>query len=149
MEKYRIVENEAEALADFLVPMLRWDQEERATAQEMLEHPWLKMPWVEETKMSEKEHNARLLKKKLMDAEDGGEPDQTVVASFLEGLADDEGSTGSDSESDFEVPHEAALFTWSAQRDMAKGVQLNNSFTGPYPKSYEGLFVDKGRNHQF
>ena len=32
MEKYRMVESEAEALADFLVPMLRWDQEERATA---------------------------------------------------------------------------------------------------------------------
>ena len=32
---------------------------------------------------------------------------------------------------------------------MAMGVQMNNSFTGPYPESYEGLHVDRGRNYQF
>ena len=36
-------EDEAQALADFLLPMLRWNHEERASAQEMLKHPWLKM----------------------------------------------------------------------------------------------------------
>lgn len=32
MEKYRIKEHEAEALADFLTPMLEWYPEQRATA---------------------------------------------------------------------------------------------------------------------
>jgi serine/threonine-protein kinase SRPK3 len=31
-EKYYIKEDEASALADFLLPMLRWDHESRATA---------------------------------------------------------------------------------------------------------------------
>lgn len=64
--------------------------------------------------MTEKEHNARLLKKKLMDIDNDAEPDQAVVAKFLDAEADGEPDSGSDSESDFEVPHEAKLFTWSA-----------------------------------
>lgn len=36
VEKYRIKEEEAVALADFLIPMLTWNHETRASAQEML-----------------------------------------------------------------------------------------------------------------
>ncbi len=109
-----MVEHEAEALSDFLMPMLHWDQEKRATAQEMLDHPWLKMPWVEETKMSEKEHEAALLKKKLMDIDDGKEKDEPVIESYEEAEADCEDELSSESDSDFEVPHEKEMFTWSA-----------------------------------
>jgi serine/threonine-protein kinase SRPK3 len=42
-EKYRFLPKEAESLADFLQCMLMWYPEKRATAQEMLDHPWLKM----------------------------------------------------------------------------------------------------------
>ena len=42
MEKYRIKEEEATQLADFLQPMLNWVPDKRATAQQMLDHPWLK-----------------------------------------------------------------------------------------------------------
>ena len=41
MEKYRIKEEHANDLADFLTPMLSWYTHKRATAQEMLSHPWL------------------------------------------------------------------------------------------------------------
>lgn len=44
MEKYRFVESEAVALSDFLMKVLDWYPEKRATAQEMLDHPWLTMP---------------------------------------------------------------------------------------------------------
>ena len=44
MKKYYIKENEANALTDFLMPMLEYYPEKRASAQKMLEHPWLKMP---------------------------------------------------------------------------------------------------------
>jgi len=43
-EKYLIKENEAAALSDFLMPMLAWHHDKRATAQQMLKHPWLTMP---------------------------------------------------------------------------------------------------------
>ena len=43
MKKYKIKEFEAKALADFLLPMLEYYPEKRASAREMLNHPWLKM----------------------------------------------------------------------------------------------------------
>lgn len=43
MEKYKMKEDEASMLSDFLLPMLEWYPEKRATAQEMLSHPWLNM----------------------------------------------------------------------------------------------------------
>jgi serine/threonine-protein kinase SRPK3 len=42
-EKYKFNDKEATALADFLLPMLRWDPNKRATAEQMLKHPWLTM----------------------------------------------------------------------------------------------------------
>ena len=35
---------QAELMADFLRPMLEFEPERRATAQEMLSHPWLEAP---------------------------------------------------------------------------------------------------------
>lgn len=55
-EKYRFIPKEAEALADFLQEMLIWYPEKRATAQEMLEHPWLKMPRNDNFKMEAQEY---------------------------------------------------------------------------------------------
>ncbi len=40
---HRVRADEAEALANFLMPMLKIYPEERATAKEMLNHPWLDM----------------------------------------------------------------------------------------------------------
>lgn len=37
-------EKEARAFEDFMMPMLHCVPEKRATAQQMLEHPWLKGP---------------------------------------------------------------------------------------------------------
>jgi len=37
-------EKEAKALQDFMMPMLHCLPEKRATAKEMLDHPWLKGP---------------------------------------------------------------------------------------------------------
>ena len=49
-EKYKFKTEEARAFADFLMPMLAWDPEKRATAQQMLNHPWLQMESNYETK---------------------------------------------------------------------------------------------------
>ena len=40
-EKYKLKLSEAKAFADFLMPMLHWDPEQRASAEQMLKHPWL------------------------------------------------------------------------------------------------------------
>ena len=52
IEKYRMLEFEAELLADFLGKIIKWEPKDRPTAQEMIAHPWLKMQPRFETKMS-------------------------------------------------------------------------------------------------
>ena len=44
IHKYHIKEYEAQALNDFMMPMLEWYPEKRASARELLRHPWLNMP---------------------------------------------------------------------------------------------------------
>lgn len=70
MEKYRFKEVEAQGLADFLQAMLEWDPQKRASAQQMLSHPWLYMPPQYETKMTEKEYRHMGLVKTLIETED-------------------------------------------------------------------------------
>lgn len=41
VEKYEWDPDDATAFADFLTPMLEFDPENRATAEECLQHPWL------------------------------------------------------------------------------------------------------------
>jgi len=41
MEKYTFAEEDAQALCDFLLPMLTVDHRERASAHKMANHPWL------------------------------------------------------------------------------------------------------------
>ena len=56
VEKYRFKEEEATSFAEFLIPMLEWDPEKRASAQSMLNHPWLKMDKKYDTKMTDEEY---------------------------------------------------------------------------------------------
>lgn len=44
IEKYHFKVKEAAALTDFLMPMLEYYPEKRASARELLRHPWLTMP---------------------------------------------------------------------------------------------------------
>lgn len=76
VEKYRIKEEEALALADFLIPMLTWNHETRASAQEMLRHPWLEMEPNYDFKYTEREYEVMLLKKELKNQMKGGESKQ-------------------------------------------------------------------------
>lgn len=45
--------------------MLTWVPEKRATAQEMLEHPWLKTPGTYDYKYSDREYEVMMLKKQM------------------------------------------------------------------------------------
>ena len=53
--RYNLNPKESAVLADFLMQILKWDPKERATAQQMLEHPWFSMADDYNTKMSEME----------------------------------------------------------------------------------------------
>ena len=55
-------EEEASALSDFLLPMLRYYPNQRATAQEMLNHPWLNMASNFDCHMSEREYQSFIIK---------------------------------------------------------------------------------------
>ena len=44
INNYNFKEKEAKALTDFIMPMLEYFPEKRATARQMLKHPWLNMP---------------------------------------------------------------------------------------------------------
>ena len=61
-EKYRFREEESKSLSDFLLCMLTWYPDKRATAQEMLEHPWLKMPKNDDYRMNDGEYEEMMAK---------------------------------------------------------------------------------------
>jgi hypothetical protein len=64
MEKYRIKESEAMALTEFLMPMLNYFPERRATAQSMLSNPWLNMPANFDYLMTDREYERMIMIKK-------------------------------------------------------------------------------------
>lgn len=73
VEKYRIKEEQAQGLADFLLPMLDWNHETRATAEEMLKHPWLESTNNSvDFKYSDREYEVMMLKKELKNQMKGG-----------------------------------------------------------------------------
>jgi len=64
MEKYRMKEHEAQALNDFIMPMLEYYPEKRASAQELLKNPWLNMPANFDYLMSDREYEKMMMIKK-------------------------------------------------------------------------------------
>ena len=104
MEKYKIKEEEAIAFADFLAPMLRYQPDQRATAQEMLNHPWLNMPANFDYMMSDREYQAMIMKSKEKKKKPERNEDSTdVIDSDIEiNMADDEDNDEYDSDSSFD-----------------------------------------------
>jgi serine/threonine-protein kinase SRPK3 len=62
IEKYKLKVKEAEMLADFLLTMLKWYPRDRASARDMLEHPWLKMADDYNYRMTDLEYKKYTLK---------------------------------------------------------------------------------------
>eukprot|EP00359_Climacostomum_virens_P001753 CAMPEP_0204899314 /NCGR_PEP_ID=MMETSP1397-20131031/1785_1 /ASSEMBLY_ACC=CAM_ASM_000891 /TAXON_ID=49980 /ORGANISM="Climacostomum Climacostomum virens, Strain Stock W-24" /LENGTH=779 /DNA_ID=CAMNT_0052067263 /DNA_START=31 /DNA_END=2370 /DNA_ORIENTATION=+ len=69
MEKYGFKQSEAKALSDFLLPMLAYQPEKRASAEECLKHYWLDMPSNYDTRMNESEYAALMEQLELKQAE--------------------------------------------------------------------------------
>lgn len=173
MEKYRIKEEEAQALSDFLVPMLEWYPQKRATAQQLLSHKWLNMSANYEYKYTDKEYEIMMLKKDVMaGANKGGrnalndsvqqemneliESDEEINGGDID---DDRGAVSSDGmdeadEYDYDS-QERSLVDSDEEREQLRGAKqrgakVNNSFTGPYPPDpTDFAHADKGPNYQF
>jgi len=150
MEKYKFIESEADALTDFLLPMLEWKPDKRATAKKMLDHPWLKMPANYECKMSDKEFREKMIQTKFV-----GEDDRYFNEEMCKLEPSDTEQAVADKEVNFEEEADTQLsegdeaFDPKQYRDLAEGKNINNSFTGPYPENWDHLHIDKGPNPQF
>jgi serine/threonine protein kinase len=88
-------ESEAAALTDFLMPMLQYYPEKRATAQSMLSHPWFNMPSNYDYIMTDREYERMMMIKKNKKEENAKETDDTATSDIIESdnelnLADDE-----------------------------------------------------------
>ena len=84
MEKYRIKESEAQALNDFLMPMLNYYPERRATAQNMLNHNWLNMPANFDYLMSEREYERMIMIKRNKKGEKKDAEEPTTIQDIID-----------------------------------------------------------------
>lgn len=91
INRYRFKEQEADALTNFLLPMLIYEPEKRATAQQMLENPWLNMEPNFEYKMSDREYEKMNMVKKIKVEKKVRSTEANVEDSDIEqNIADDE-----------------------------------------------------------
>ena len=134
--------------------MLEWYPERRASAKDMLNHPWLTMEPDYEFKMTEKESQIMMLKNKLTSPtgeEDNNKAMSELCESEIE-MFNADLEDNNDIESD---ENDEAFFGKNENPESEEEVKLpgpkylNNSFTGPYPEDMNRPYKDKGPNPQF
>ena len=167
VEKYHFKEDEAEAFANFLFPMLSWYPWERATARKMLDHEGLRMADNYDYKLTDKEYEVMMLKKQLKSQVkgNGGNPveDDTANQEMNELVESEEERYAADF--DLKNPsdsgHGMEMYDSDSSQSLClsadekqriqkrkeKDAKINNSFTGPYPLDPTDFnHTDKGPN---
>ena len=154
--------DEAKEFADFLIPMLRWDPEKRASAQEMLSHPWLKKLSnefaISESKMSDAEFdeymkaNKGRVREPLRHEEEGDMNELCLTDSELNEAEDELLGMHMEEDSfeglgETEGP-EVVDTPFSKGGGIGKGKVINTSFSGAYAEM-EHIHNDRGANPQF
>mmetsp|Transcript_1236 Transcript_1236/g.1246 ORF Transcript_1236/g.1246 Transcript_1236/m.1246 type:complete len:217 (+) Transcript_1236:866-1516(+) len=125
MEKYRIKEHEAKMLSDFLIPMLNYEPDKRCTAQQALDHPWLKMPSDYNYKMTEKEYWETSLIQKQKEV-DNNEKLKRGESPNLEGIRMPSSESNTDIEdNDVWSDEEAETDTVENEREFAENVEYH------------------------
>jgi serine/threonine protein kinase len=139
VKKYNFKEKEAKAFSDFLMPMLEYYPDKRASARELLKHPWLNMPPDFDYKISEIEiEKKKMIESNLIKDEneekkkDNEEKDIYESDSELFG-ADDEDNNLSDKKAEKEFEEDDS---GDDNPDKVLIPNFNNSF------SEYGQFVD-------
>jgi serine/threonine protein kinase len=146
VEKYKFKEVEAQGFTDFLSKMLRWDPNKRASAEEMLNHPWLTMgadysPKVEnptEASAQNEDEDGYYWKAEMGQLSDGSEKDCADVEDPFEDPFSDSDCYFSD---EGDCKKDVRLY-----RDLVNGKNLNNSFGCYDVDDWDHLHVDKGAN---
>lgn len=161
-EKYRLKDEEATPFADFLLRMLHWHPENRETAQELLEHPWLTMERNDDPKMSDDEYEEMMLKineneekKRLAKALGSMNEDERT---FSECDDSEEEIVAGDVDTDFDSSDDDDRSLGHGDSDhehedlyapgFGNGKALNNSYSGPYT-NMNHVHNDRGANPQF
>ena len=139
VKKYNFKEKEAKAFSDFLMPMLEYYPDKRASARELLKHPWLNMPADFDYKISEIEiekrkmiENNKIVEENEDKKKDNDEKDVYDSDSELYG-ADDEDNGLSDKEAEKEFEEDDS---GDDNPDKVLIPNFNNSF------AEYGQFVD-------
>ena len=143
--------------------MLHWDPEKRATAEEMLAHPWLKKltneSSIAESKMSEAEFEEYMKLNKGKEREPSRREEQGEMSELC--LSDNEVNEADD-EFELDLEGEDADYSglgttlWPEKLDtpfsrgggIGQGKVMNNSFGGPY-SNMDHIHNDRGENPQF
>ena len=139
VKKYNFKEKEAKAFSDFLMPMLEYYPDKRASARELLKHPWLNMPADFDYKISEIEiekrkmiENNKIIEENEDKKKDNDEKDVYDSDSELYG-ADDEDNGLSDKKAEKEFEEDDS---GDDNPDKVLIPNFNNSF------AEYGQFVD-------
>ena len=177
MDKYRYKQQEAQQLADFLIRILQWHPKDRASAQTMLDHPWLSMSDNYDYKMNEIEfkkykfkqtfegvnneflqgdRNSSSLPKKQDHYQDFCPGARVFNCKVSELESSDESINGGDCEdnisdlSSMDSSTESERSLTNGKDQLADEYTLNHSFTGGYVPNQDLVRVDKGQgNPQF
>ena len=125
MEKYHYKEEEAQALNDFIMPMLEYYPERRVTAQSMLNHPWLSMPANFDYIMSDREYERMIMIKKNKKEKIGVE--EVSTADIIE--SDNEVNQADDEDNeDFFTDDSMESEDSCGEADIINIQNFNNSF---------------------
>ena len=139
VKKYHFKEKEAKAFSDFLMPMLEYYPEKRASARDLLRHPWLNMPADFDYKISDIE----IEKKKMIESNISKEENEEKKKDIFEKdvydsdselyVADDEDNNKSDKNTEKEFEEDDS---GDDNPDKVLISNFNNSF------AEYGQFVD-------
>ena len=139
VKKYHFKEKEAKAFSDFLMPMLEYYPDKRASARDLLRHPWLNMPADFDYKISDIEIEKKKMIESNMSKEENEEKKKDIFEkdvydsdSELYG-ADDEDNNKSDKNTEKEFEEDDS---GDENPDKVLISNFNNSF------AEYGQFVD-------
>jgi serine/threonine-protein kinase SRPK3 len=125
LEKYRIKEQEVSPLVDFLLPMLVYEPEKRATAEQMLDHPWLCMPSNYNTKMTEKEFWEMSLVQKQREV-DNNERLKRGESPVLEGVRMPSSEDNSNVEDNLDISEESQFTGGEPEKEFIENLDYHD-----------------------
>ncbi|OMJ84104.1 hypothetical protein SteCoe_14857 [Stentor coeruleus] len=124
LEKYRIKEEEASALASFLLPMLVYEPAKRATAEQMLGHFWLDMPNNYNIKMTEKEFWEMSLVQKQREV-DNNERLKRGESPIIEGVRLPSSNENTDIEDNNEISQESDFSASDNEKEFIENLEYH------------------------